>query len=465
MAIQSSNQKLLLAVAATAAVTVGLTALLVNIFERKQEARSTYFHVVEVTDDTDDPAVWGNNFPLQYDAYKKTVDQTRTRYGGSEALPHPPTKADPRAVVSQSRLEVDPRLKTMWAGYPFSVDFREERGHAYMLVDQRYTERVLNFPQPGTCLNCHASTYVYMKKLGGGDIFKGFDQMNRMTYAEATKGVKHPVGCIDCHDPKSMQLRVTRPAFLEGIRAYKASQGVANYDPNTMASAQEMRSYVCGQCHVEYYFKGPEKRLTFPWSKGLKAENMYDYYEEVGHKDWVHKDTGAPVLKAQHPEFETYNQGVHARSGVACADCHMPYKREGGVKISDHHVQSPLLNINRACQGCHHFSEDEMKHRAEQIQDRFHRARDVAMDALMDLIADTKKARDAGADDKQLAGAWAMQRKAQFFIDLVEAENSTGFHAPGEELRILTEAVDYCRKGQIALRDRKATLAMNSGKK
>ena len=121
--------------------------------------------------------------------------------------------------------------------------------------------------------------------------------------------------------------------------------------------------YVCGQCHVEYYFKGAEKRLTFPWEGGLTVDDALAYYDKVGHKDWVHKDTGAPALKAQHPEFEMYNQGVHARSGVACADCHMPYKREGGLKISDHHVRSPMLNVNRACQGCHHFPEEEMKDR------------------------------------------------------------------------------------------------------
>jgi nitrite reductase (cytochrome c-552) len=219
-----------------------------------------------------------------------------------------------------------------------------------------------------------------------------------------------------------------------------------------MASAQEMRSFVCGQCHVEYYFKGDEKRLTFPWHKGLQAENMYAYYQEVGHKDFVHKETGAPVLKAQHPEFEFYNQGIHARSGVACADCHMPYKREGGQKISDHHVRSPLLNINRACQGCHRFSEEEMKARVEQIQTRFMEARNVAMDALMELIDETAKLRAAGATDDQLKGAWEGQRKGQFFIDLVEAENSVGFHAPGEELRVLTQALDAIRKGQLALR-------------
>ncbi len=446
------KKKLFWTIFTTAVLTIGITALLISIFEHKQEAQNAFFRVVEVTDETDDPAIWGRNFPLQYDAYKRTVDQTRTRYGGSEALPHAPTQADPRSVVSRSKIDEDARLKTMWAGYAFSVDFREERGHAWMLDDQRYTRRVLDFMQPGTCLNCHASTYTIMKKLGDGNLFEGFDKLNHMPYAEATKLAKHPVSCIDCHDPKTMALRVTRPAFLDGIRNYKASQGVKDYDPNTMASAQEMRSFVCGQCHVEYYFKGDEKRLTFPWHKGLKAEDMYSYYEEVAYKDFVHKETGAPVLKAQHPEFEFWNQGIHARSGVACADCHMPYKREGGQKISDHWVRSPMLNINRACQGCHRFSEQEMKDRVEQIQNRFHESRNVAMDALMDLINDTKKARKAGVTDNQLKDVWAAQRKAQFFIDLVEAENSTGYHAPGEMLRVLTQALDSVRKGQIALR-------------
>lgn len=445
------SKTLLLAVSLTALITVAITGLLVNIFERKQEGRNAFFRVVELTDNTEDPALWGKNFPLQYDDYLRTVDQTRTHYGGSEALRHAPTQADPRGVISQSKLGGDPRLVMMWAGYPFSTDFREERGHAYMLDDQRYTRRVTEFKQPGTCINCHASVYVPMKRLGGGDIFKGFELLNHMTYSEAAKQVKHPVACIDCHDPATMQLRITRPAFIEGIRNYKASIGVKDYDV-TKATAQEMRSFVCGQCHVEYYFKGPEKRLTFPWHKGLRVDDALAYYDEVGHKDFTHRETGAAALKAQHPEFEMFNQGVHARSGVACADCHMPYKREGGLKISDHHVRSPLLNINRACQGCHHFSEDEMKGRVDQIQGRFTHARDVAFDALIDLINDLKAAQSNGVPDAQLNAARNFQRKAQFFIDYVEAENSSGFHAPAEALRILNDATDAVRKGHLALR-------------
>src|ERR687897_124327 len=230
------------------ATVLGL-ALLVNIFQRKQEARNPFFRVVELTDDTVDPSIWGKNFPLQYDDYLKTTDQVRTRYGGSEAEPRTPTQADPRSIVAQSRLEEDPRLKTMWAGYAFSKDFREERGHAYMLDDQTFTERQAVTQQPGTCMHCHASVYAPYRTLGGGDLIKGFEAMNQMPYAEARTLVTHPVACIDCHAPDTMQLRITRPAFIEGMRALKAGQGVKDYDVNASATRQEMRSFVCGQCH------------------------------------------------------------------------------------------------------------------------------------------------------------------------------------------------------------------------
>jgi nitrite reductase (cytochrome c-552) len=354
--------------------------------------------------------------------------------------------------VAQSRLEDDPRLKAVWAGYAFSKDFREERGHAYMLEDQIYTERQLVAKQPGTCLHCHASVYVPYKKAGAGDLFKGFDALNVMPYAEARKLVSHPVGCIDCHDPKTMQLRVTRPGFLEGLRAWKASQGVHDYDVNRDATRQEMRAFVCGQCHVEYYFKGPEKRLTYPWAKGIKVEQIADYYDEAGFKDWEHAEAGTPALKAQHPEFEMWNQGIHARSGVACADCHMPYTRVGALKISDHHVRSPLLNVNHACQTCHRWPEAELKARAEANQERVFGMRNEAMDAVVALIGDVKAARAQGLAADRIGAAQKLHRRAQFFLDFVEAENSVGFHAPQEALRILGQSINLARQGQLALR-------------
>jgi nitrite reductase (cytochrome c-552) len=341
----------------------------------------------------------------------------------------------------------------MWDGYAFAVDFREERGHAYMLDDQTFTERQNVVKQPGTCINCHASAYAAYKKLGGGDIVQGFKELNKLPYAEARQQVSHPVACIDCHDSQTMQLRVTRPAFMEGIRVAKAAQGIANFEVNRDATRQEMRSFVCGQCHVEYYFKGPEKELTYPWQRGLKIENIVAYYDEVKHKDWTHAQTGADVLKAQHPEFEMYNQGIHARAGVACADCHMPYTREGAMKISNHHVRSPLLSINMSCQTCHKATEEELKFRVETIQSRTYGLRNLAMDALVQLIGDLKSARERGFTEQQLATVRDFQRKAQFYLDFVEAENSMGFHAPGEAARILGESMNFTRMGQVALRD------------
>jgi nitrite reductase (cytochrome c-552) len=343
----------------------------------------------------------------------------------------------------------------MWAGYAFAVDFREERGHAYMLEDQTLTQRQQVTQQPGTCMHCHASVYLPYKRLGNGDLIAGFEAMNQMPYAEARTKVEHPVACIDCHDPGTMALRVTRPGFIEGIRKVKALEGMENaadYDVNRDASRQEMRAYVCGQCHVEYYFKGPEKRLTYPWDKGLKADEILAYYEENGFKDWTHAETGANALKAQHPEFEMWNQGVHAKSGVTCVDCHMPYTRTGGLKVTDHHVRSPLLNINRACQTCHRWSEDELRSRVHTIQDRTYEMRNAAMDALVQLIDDIKRTRAANGPSAAIAAAQSFQRKAQFMLDFIEAENSMGFHASQESMRILAKSIDFTRQGQVAVR-------------
>ena len=437
--------------AVAAVVAVAIAALLTNIFERKQEARNPFYRVVELTDTTADPALWGKNFPLQYDAYRRTVDQQRTRYGGSEALPHTPTQADPRSIVAQSRLEEDPRLRQFWAGYAFATDFREERGHAYMLEDQEFTRRQQVTQQPGTCLNCHASMYVVYRRIGNGDPVAGFEAINKLPYQQARASVTHPVACIDCHDPGTMALRVTRPAFMDAMRSMKATQGVRDYDVNAQATRQEMRTFVCGQCHVEYYFAGPEKRLVYPWAKGLTADSILAYHDSTGHADWTHSISGARVLKAQHPEFELYNQGIHARSGVACADCHMPYERVGAMKISDHWIRSPMLNVNNACQTCHKLDEEDLRQRVRTIQDRTFELRNIAMDAVLKLALDIQATARADSGNRRLTQARDFQRKAQFLTDFIEAENSMGFHADQEAARVLARAIDYARRGQIVL--------------
>lgn len=461
----------LLVVIFVAAGTVAVLVLWRDIVVHKTEARQRVFNIVNLTENTVDPAEWGKNYPRQYDSYRRTVDIERTRHGGSEAF---------------QKLDADPLWRTIFKGYAFAVDYREERGHAYMLSDQEQTERVTHFKQPGACLHCHASilpAYRFMgRKAGVPDtqpqeqIMKGFEQLCAMPYAAARNVtdeqgrplIQHPVACIDCHDPASMALRITRPALLNGLRAlaksdaalphlpsiarWRAGKRVRDFDVNVEASRQEMRSLVCAQCHVEYYFKGMEKRVTCPWNKGLSVDAMEAYYDEARFSDWTHAISGAPVLKAQHPEFETWSQGIHARSGVACTDCHMPYMREGAVKVSSHHVRSPLLNISRSCQTCHPIDEKELLARVTLIQDRTHALMLRAEQAVVALITEIAAAQTRGASPAALDAARALQRRAQWRLDCVAAENSMGFHAPQESARILAEAIDLAHSGRLALK-------------
>jgi nitrite reductase (cytochrome c-552) len=494
-----------------AVATAALAGLLINIYTRKQEARQPFVRVVDVDELTTDPAQWGKNWARQYDSYQRTVDTTRTRYGGSEAMP-------------AQKLDRDPWLRRMYAGYAFSIDFRDRRGHAYMLVDQEQTERVTKKPQPGACLHCHASAAPTWRRLGleargksladvgafdfdWPDVMSGFERMGAMSYtaahAELLKtpdgtppadrpaapakpgaagpatrealakqvGEAHPVACVDCHDPRSMQLRVTRPGFVKGIAAlaesreptphlqsierWRKGSRAKPYDPNRDATRQEMRSYVCGQCHVEYYC-GPKTVLFFPWGKGLKVEQIEAYYDEYkfpdGHRffDWQHGETGAELLKAQHPEFEVWSQGTHAKAGVACADCHMPYVREGAMKVSDHHVRSPMLMVNNSCQVCHPFPEEALRARVDSIQITTHDLIGRSSKALVAMLDAIKGARQAGATPEQFRPIFALQRQAQWRLDFVASENSMGFHAAQEVARVLAESIDYSRQAEAA---------------
>jgi nitrite reductase (cytochrome c-552) len=511
-----------------ALVAVGVAALLVNISERKTEARHSYVRVVDVTENDTDPAKWGKNWPREYDDYQRTAERTSTKYGGGVGTAEgemPPQKA-----------ERDPWLKRVFAGYLFAVDYRDRRGHAYMLKDQEVTKR--NVPtegkQSGNCLHCHGSIMPLYKKLGkeaapqaseAEQIQAGLAKVAEMSYWDAHKaleqlgaGKAHPVSCVDCHDASSMEVRVTRPGFIAGIQ--KLAAGTAEvphlpsidrwrkgdrskpYDPNRDSTRQEKRAFVCGQCHVEY-FCGKGMTLLFPWAEGLKveqAEHLYDNLQVKGQrfKDWTHAETGFELLKAQHPEFEVWSQGIHARSGVTCADCHMPYKREGAQKFSDHWVRSPLLQPNRACATCHPYGDDELKARVLAIQDRHFalltRAGNAAV-AMIDAIVvvrrpyDEKSRPAAVAKAKEtlekkedyrklsseeqakkldaevkanLLAEWRavisktpalqelenLQRAAQWRLDFVAAENSMGFHAPQELARILGESIDLSRQAE-----------------
>ncbi|MGB3954996.1 MAG: ammonia-forming cytochrome c nitrite reductase subunit c552 [Brooklawnia sp.] len=439
---------------AVAIAAAGLTWLLTTIFAHRQEATQPFTQVVEITETTYDPAVWGQNFPLQYEGFKATAEMAE-----EDKVPNDPpnTENDQRGdFITHSKLAMEPRLVTIWRGYAFSVEYREPRGHEYMLVDQQWTHRQTNFNQSGACLNCHASLPEIVNNLGDGDQAAGWAEMNKLPYGEAVQHAAGPIACIDCHEPETMALRITRPAFVEGIRNFKASQGIENYDVNTDATNQEMRAYVCAQCHVEYYFKGEEKTLTFPWHEGLTVNDAIAYFDGVGFSDFVHADTQASVIKAQHPDFETYSQGIHAANGVTCADCHMSYQRTGAAKISDHQIASPMRSeetINQSCLTCHHSTAEEMNQRVDDIQARWHDAKNVSFTAVQALIDDIVAAMDEGTvTEDQLAAARDFQRKAQYIVDYTVSENSYGFHAPAYSIAILNQATDYARSGQLVLR-------------
>lgn len=468
----------------TAAVTLGVTALLVNIFTRKHEARTPFVRLVEVDEATTDAEPWGVNWPHQYDGYRRTADTARF-YGGSSAMP-------------AQKLEEHPWLRRLYAGYAFAIDYREARGHAYMLSDQLATRRVTDRPQPGACLHCHASVVTTYRRVGlealqqtgdaaalGGDfnwpaVLKGFELLSTVPYQQAYAELAkthdgtgdpnaHPVGCVDCHDPETMRARVTRPGFIRGIAALAAGDAPVPhlpsierwrkgdrrtpYNPNSDASRQEMRSFVCGQCHVEYYC-GPKETLFFPWANGLRVEEIeelyaaHDFPDGERFYDYKHGETGAPVYKAQHPEFELWSQGVHARSGVGCADCHMPYERHGAMKVSSHWVRSPIHSLNTSCQTCHNVSEAELLEKIQTIQNRTRALIERAALAMTDMLDAIRAAQAAGATPQQLAVLFDLQRKAQWRLDYISSENSLGFHADQEAARILAESIDYSRQAQ-----------------
>jgi nitrite reductase (cytochrome c-552) len=420
----------LVVVALGVVIAAGIAALLVTIVVRQQESRLTYFRVVDVAENEPDPAVWGRNFPDQYGAYLKTVRTSELvkysaygRYGGSEAF---------------SKIDKYPDLARIFAGNAFSVEYREEQGHLQAMKAVLETKR-LGDAKPGTCMTCKSSDVPrLMKSLGAAQFYA-----TPMKELVEKNNIKHAISCADCHDAKTMALRVTRPAFIEAMKARGIDVGAS--------SRQEMRTYVCAQCHVEYYFRGKtEKYLVFPWAKGLKIENIEAYYDEIKFSDWQHEITGAPMVKIQHPEFELWSSGNHARSGVGCADCHMPYRRVGSVKITDHWIRSPLLNVQNVCTTCHRQSESEMRARVLEAQDRTYQLLTQAEHAIVDAMAAIEKAMAEGVTDQDLAGARGLHRKAQIRWDFISAENSMGFHSPQEAVRILGDAIDHARQAEIA---------------
>jgi nitrite reductase (cytochrome c-552) len=397
-------------------------------FMKNQPTQQRAFEpLVQIKAMEPDSSLWGQNFPNQWSTLQKTeTNNVDTTYGGSSQF---------------SWLERDPRQVILFAGYPFSKDYNDDRGHMNALEDVRNTKRLNLNPDdpkhtPGTCYSCKSSNNPALWDE------MGMAEFDKMSFMEIGARIEEPIGCANCHEAGTMRLIVTNPALDEALKAQGKDW--------TTFTRQEMRTVVCANCHVEYYFKGDGKYLTFPWAKGTKIDEIVSYYEEAGFKDWEYPEAGTPMLKAQHPEYEFFTaDSTHFKAGVSCADCHMPYVSEGAAKYSSHDVHSPLLNPEAACGQCHTDTEYVIR-RVNLIQEQVATTKQNTEDALVDAINAIKAAAaNSNADTALLDEARSLHRKAQFMWDFVSAENSTGFHNPEYALKILADSTNFARQAQM----------------
>jgi nitrite reductase (cytochrome c-552) len=429
--------------AGTVVAVFFLGILASSIVERRTEALYAYapqnnFSQLEPRNEK-----WGENFPREYETYQTTADTTfRSKYNGSEVI---------------DELVDDPMLVVLWAGYGFSKDYNQGRGHYYALDDIRNTLRTggpndsTKSPMPNTCWTCKSPDVPrMMNEVGIAEFYKG-------SWEKWGAEIVNPIGCADCHDVETMGLRISRPALIEAFE--RQGKDVSE------ATHQEMRSLVCAQCHVEYYFDKEKIKdvpyLTFPWDKGMTVEAAEEYYDEIGFKDWTHKLSKTPMLKAQHPGYEIYLTGVHASRGVSCADCHMPYKSEGGVKFTDHHIQSPLNNVANSCQVCHREETRQLIADVETRQDKIKQNTMALEELLVKAHVEAKFAWDNGASKEQMDAILQDIRHAQWRWDYSVAGHGGSFHSPVETGRIVATGINIAQEGRIKLTRLLATLGHN----
>ena len=404
-----------------------------SIIERRAEASFAYSPKNEFSQFEPDSKVWGENFPKEYQSYLETADTSfQSRYGGS---------------ATHDMLEEDPRLVVLWAGYAFSKQYNQGRGHQYALTDVQKTLRTgapgpgKPSPQPNTCWACKSPDVPrLMNEVGIAEFYKG-------SFDTRAKEVTHTIGCADCHDAKTMNLRISRPALVEAFE--RQGKDISK------VSHQEMRSLVCAQCHVEYYFNKKKIEgvayLTFPWDKGMSMDSIEAYYDAYGFTDWTHSISKAPMLKAQHPDYELFQMGTHASRGVACADCHMPYKSEGSQKFTDHHVQSPLNNVANSCQVCHREETEKLVQDVYVRQEKLLENRDKLEILLVKAHVEAGKAWELGATESQMQEILKEIRKAQWRWDFAAAGHGSSFHAPVETARIVASGIEIAGEARVKL--------------
>ena len=396
-------------------------------------------------------------FPLQYNTYLRNDEtQVMTEYNGSVNY-NKHNNVDP---LPEGYKHAQPYLKNLWLGYPFSYEYRSARGHTYAVEDFLKIDRINRYDEkgglPNTCWNCKGPKMLEWVKAQGEDFWA--KDVNTMRDQLDIKD--HTIGCANCHAPDTMELRL----YSVPLQDYLKAQG----KDFAKLPRNEKRALVCGQCHVEYYFLdksfGPAKKPKFPWDNGFNPEDMFTYYQNQGEcqvkgfegnfVDWIHPVSKTPMLKAQHPEYETWVNGTHGAAGVVCADCHMAYVRtDDKKKISSHWWTSPLKDPEmRACRQCHsdktpEFLKERVLFTQKKTFDQLLIAQDISVKAheAVRLALEYTGEKAPNYEDLVIQ-AQQMIRKGQFFWDYVSAENSVGFHNPAKALDTLASSQQYSQK-------------------
>jgi nitrite reductase (cytochrome; ammonia-forming) len=411
-------------------VVVFILGLLVSsLLERRAEVVSIFNNRKNPMEGiVSENSKFASDFPREYETWKQTADTTfKSEFNSSQAVD----------VLAQR-----PNMVILWAGYSFSWDYATPRGHQHAVEDVRRTLRTGapgvtegKEPQPGTCWTCKGPDVPrVMKEQGVANFYKA-------PWSKWGDQIMNNVGCSDCHDSKTMDLKPARPAL------YEAWQRVGK-DVNK-ATHQEMRSLVCAQCHTEYFFKGEGQYLTFPQDSGMTVEAMEKYYDAMNYKDYTHALSRAPILKAQHPGYEVHQMGIHGQRGVSCADCHMPYMSKGGVKYTDHHIMSPLANIERTCQTCHRQSAETLRQNVYERQRKCNEIRNRVENELATAHIEAKFAWDKGATEAEMKPVLDLLRKSQWRWDFAVASHGAAFHAPQEIMRILSHSLDLANQARL----------------
>lgn len=342
----------------------------------------------------------------------------------------------------EDALKEDPNMVIMWAGYGFAKDYNKARGHFYAIDDVRQTLRTggptdeSSGPMPMACWSCKSPDVARVIEERGEDgYFEG-------KWARLGNEIINPIGCSDCHDTKSEGFKNGEPA-LKVTRPYveRAFETIGKkFDEQ---SRLDQQASVCAQCHVEYYFTGPTKGVKFPWDQGTTVGDMERYYDAINFKDWTHKVSKAPMLKAQHPGFETWREGIHGKNKVVCADCHMPkVTKEDGTVYTDHKVGNPFDRFEDTCANCHTQSKETMRNI---VSSRKAQVLNMKLTAEKQIVAahfEAGAAWDAGATEQEMEPILLDIRHAQWRWDYAIASHGIHMHAPEIALEVLGTAVD-----------------------